>query len=178
MPKRPPNLGAVFRHEHFKRASVSRPLIRLYRVPEAALKEVSFSGSGVKPGERLVWWIDPNFLVSCTEAELMQAFHAIVKNLRAVRGSATMPSAEALEIYRLKDRLGLTVAQIVTRFAKRWRDCSDVESRERRVKRYLRSVRAHVARAKERELASLTPRQRAILRMLDAVPPVEPMAAD
>jgi hypothetical protein len=178
MPRKQANLSNVFRVESFKRATVTRPIVRLYRAPEHALKETSLSGSGVKPGERLVFAIDPLMFVSLTEAELLDALHAVIKRLRDVRGVANRPSTEALKVHRLKEEEGLTVSAIAKLFAKRWPDCTDVESRERRVKRYLQQVRRYDARAHKRQLAGLTVRQQgrqqAILKMLDELPPVEP----
>jgi hypothetical protein len=176
MPHTRANLRANFGQQHLKHTTITRPIVRLYRVPDAALKQVSFSSSGVRPGERLVLWIDPDVLVSCTEADLLDALHAVIKRLRDVRDASRRPSDEALEVYRLKEREGLSVARIAKRFEKDWPDCSDVESRERRVKRHLRKARAYLARAEKRELASRTARERAIVDLLKDVPPVEPMA--
>ena len=139
------------------------PLVRLYRVTPAALHEVPMSGSGVRLGERLVFAIDANDLAERSEAELLKALHRVVKRLRDVRDVRERPTAEALEVYRLKEREGLTITEIARRFASRWRNCNDNESRERRAKRNVQQVRRYLARAKARELASLTARQRAIL---------------
>lgn len=171
--QRPANFRAVFRVEAFKRTTKSVPIVRLFRGRDAALKEVSLSGRGVRPGELLLLRIDPNALVSCTEAELVVALHAVVKRLREVRSAATMPTPVALEVQRLRNT-GLSVTQIARRFARRWRDCADVESRVRRVNRCLKAVRNHQALAKARELASLTSRQRTILEALDSAPPPKP----
>lgn len=162
MPQRPANLRDAFHQETFKRVTKTRPLVRLYRAPETALKEIPLSGTGVKAGEKLVWWFDPNDLVSRSERELLRAFHAVLKRLREIRGAATLPKKEALEVYRLQQQ-GLTIAQIADQFKSRWPNCTDIESRERRVKRYLRQVRARLAEAEKREAAGLTARQRAIL---------------
>jgi hypothetical protein len=51
VPPRPPDLSKVFHVERFKRQTVTRPLVRLYRAPETALNEVPLTGRGVKPTE-------------------------------------------------------------------------------------------------------------------------------
>jgi hypothetical protein len=106
-----------------------------------------------------------------------------MKRLRDERGVKDRPSAEAFEIYRLK-QLGWSVPRIAEKFEQRWPECRDrralgreadpQQTRERRVKRCLQQVREYLDRAQEREAASLTPRQRAILEALQDAPPVEP----
>src|SRR5436190_22559505 len=135
MRRRAPDLADLFCVEHFPRTSRRRPIVRLYRVDQRALTQVSFNGSGVRFGQRLVFAVDPELLVTRPLREVLRALRILIKRLRDVRGAATLPSAEALEVFKLKED-GLTVRQIAAKFGRRWRDCSDVESRERRVKRY------------------------------------------
>jgi hypothetical protein len=163
MSPKPSSLRDVFLVERFKRRTISRPVVRLYRVSRHRLKEVPFSGSGVQPGECMVFAIDPQDIADRTEAELCRAVHAVIKNLRRVRRVKERPSAEALRVHQLKtdEEHPLTYRQIAERFARKWRDCSDPESRERKAKRYVAKVRAW----RKRQFDQLSQRQRAILRI-------------
>jgi hypothetical protein len=142
-------------------------IVRLFGAHPSALREVSRSGRGLRAGERIVFAIEPTDLAECSEADLLRDLHRVIKQLRAVWDVRARPSAAALEVYRLKQQ-GKTIRQIANHFSAGWPDCTDVESAERRVNRYVRQVRAFLARATERELAGLTARQRGILAVWDA----------
>ena len=156
MPQRPPRLSDVFHTETFKRATVTQPILRLYRVPSHKLTEVPLSGSGLRPGDRLVLAIDPQHLADRTEQELLNALHSVVKNLRRMRGVKAKPSAEDLEVYRLKG-LGFTYPEIVAKLELRV-EPSHLARQFGRAKKWLASC-------EERELAALSPRHRAIQKI-------------
>jgi hypothetical protein len=121
----------------------------------------------------LVWQVDPQDLVDRTERELLNAVHTLLKRLRREAETATRLTHEALEVYRMREQQGASWATIAAHFAPLWPGCSDVEDRVRHAKRYVARVKLRLARAKQRQSAGLTARERGILAKLDVAAPPE-----
>ena len=151
MRNRPANLMEAFEVRLYNkrgaapRGAARRPLVRLFRVPESALRELPIGQPGpyrdrVRNGERLVLWLEPNDIAYKTEATLVKAFHAVLKRLRSENRPTSLPTNEMFEVWRLNTVKGLSYPKVAACFEKAWKDCGDSESRERRAKRYVKDV--------------------------------------
>lgn len=158
MPQRPPRLRDVFHTQPFVGTTITQPILRLYSVPAHQLTEVPLSGSGLRTGDRLVMAIDPKQMAERTEQELLDAFHAVIKNLRRVRGVKAQPSEGDLEVYRLRTERGLSYPEIAAKLGTR-AEVSHLARQCRRVHKWL-------ARAGELEHAALSAKQREIARLI------------